>query len=359
MNEPALRLLLDRLAAAAGVIVFLPLLATTTSVADAAGGEQVCVDDSQTDGACPDASQALSNFQDQWVDLAECPVVAVASDGVAGDAGQCCYTVQIDCADTGWGYSDKGVGGGCMGRPFVEEGRVVAASVQPRAARVRGPLPTLAGLDASRRARLTEFWLRVGLAEHASIAEFHRVALELIRFGAPTELLARAQLAAVDEARHARRCFLLASAYAGVALEAGPLPIAAHVVLAPDLVALATATARDGCVAETCSVWLYRSLGQRAQDPAVKRVIEGVVRDETRHAELAWATLRWAISRGGRDVRDAAWQALSTPPPNIGDQVADDPLLAAHGWAPGQVQDAITMDVWRRLVLPLGHQLCA
>jgi hypothetical protein len=264
--------------------------------------------------------------------------------------------VQLECADSGWGYSE---GYGCMGRPFLEEGRVVAAAVLPRAGRVRGPLPNLSGLDPPRRAQLAQFWVRVGLAEHASIAEFHRIALELMRFGAPTALMARAQLAAVDEARHARRCFDLASAYAGQLLEPGPLPIAATVVLAPDLSALANATARDGCVAETCSAWLFDTLGRRARDPAVKRVIEGVVRDETRHAELAWATLRWAISRGGRDVRDAAWQALAAPPPAIAVPGADDLILAAHGWAPGPVQDAITLDVWRRLVLPLGHQLCA
>ena len=53
-------------------------------------------------------------------------------------------------------------------------------------------------------AALASHFLSVGLSEHASIASFSRVVLELMQFGAPAELLDRTLVAAQDEIRHAQ-----------------------------------------------------------------------------------------------------------------------------------------------------------
>ena len=56
-------------------------------------------------------------------------------------------------------------------------------------------------------AALASHFLSVGLSEHASIASFSRVVLELMQFGAPAELLDRTLVAAQDEIRHAQMAF--------------------------------------------------------------------------------------------------------------------------------------------------------
>jgi hypothetical protein len=304
---------------------------------------------------CPSAAEALAHFTDPNDGTTDrsCTITAVIGEGEL-DGDLCCYDVIQDCPEPKY---DQNFGYGCMGRPLVQEGRVVLAAVRDGGGRT--PLaPRVEGLSEKQRAELARFWLRVALAEHASIAEFHRVALDLMLHGAPAGLLAKAQVAAVDEARHARRCFAMASAYAGRPLEAGPLPLGANVSLAVDLATLARVTLRGGCVGETCSTWLYARLGERAKDPAARRVMEGIVRDETRHAELAWAILRWAIDQGGDAVREACRVELDVLPPVAGTPPCqDDDTLAAHGWAPAQVQDRIVMDAWKHVVRPLAERL--
>ncbi len=360
MAHPDLQPFLRRLATAAG-IASIPLLG---ALAEEVTQKTVCAPLDDTGGACPSPVDALMAFQDPdgWGSSApDCAVTAVLADAARVGA-DCCYTVQVECptVDPEYPYETLGVTG-CMGRPFLAEGEAVVATLLSRPLRPGGVGPDLSGLDLDDRHRLAQFWIGVALAEHASVAEFHRVCLELLRHGAPTALLARAHAAIVDETRHARRCFALASAFAARTLEPGPVPLPSRVALADDLAGLAHVTARDGCVAETCSAWLYGRLLVRATDPAVRQVIAGVVRDETRHAELAWATLRWALATGGPAAREAAQAALAHPPPTAPDRgEADVARLAAFGWAPASRQNAATEEAWRRVVLPMGTAvLCA
>ncbi len=242
-----------------------------------------------------------------------------------------------------------------MGRPLRQGGLIL----RPAVCRRPGPtLPLAKGLAPWRRDVLTTFWTEIAIAEHASIAEFHRAALELLRFGAPDSLVAGAQRAAMDEARHARRAFELASAYAGEQISAGPLSLPAHVSLAGSLAELAATTLADGCGAETCSVWLYTRLARQVDDPLVRAVMEGIVRDEARHAALAWEVVRWAISEGGREVTDAVEAELEAGPPRpISPAAPEDPELRRHGWAPEAEQDAIVWESWRQVVRPVGREL--
>jgi len=68
-----------------------------------------------------------------------------------------------------------------------------------------------------------------------------------------------------------------------------------------------------------------------------------IVRDETRHAELAWATVRWALDTGGAPVRCALEAALDArAPAAVTAEILEDVVLAGHGWAPAPVQDEAT-----------------
>jgi hypothetical protein len=86
--------------------------------------------------------------------------------------------------------------------------------------------------------------------------------------------------------------------------------------IARDLAELATWTARDGAIGETMAAWLAGQALEGSADPAVRAVLERIVRDETEHAELAWATLRWALAQGGAPVQaaiEAVFASLGAP----------------------------------------------
>lgn len=346
---------LQRLATAAG-LASIPLIGLGLSA------EPVTVCEPVAEGRteCLSPEDALARFADpeDWGAEQECPVIAVTGSSpidTTTDPATCCYDVQIDCSvDTGYRTD------GCMGRPFHQDGQAIVAGIRRRTRPWAGRPPSLDGLDPDRRATLARFWTAVALAEHASVAEFHRVCLDLARHGAPDALVSRAQRAAIDEARHARRCFALASAYAGEALEPAALPLGDSVALAKDLATLAVSTWREGCLAETCSAWLYAALGDRSQDPVVRATLDMIVRDETRHAELAWATVRWALDTGGVPVRRALEAALNArAPAAVTEELLDDVVLAGHGWAPAPVQDEATGYALAHIARPLLRALLA
>lgn len=209
-------------------------------------------------------------------------------------------------------------GKGCVvGRPMRQDDVIQVASVQASASPspwVDGDHPNLAGLSVEDRGALASFWLLSALFEHASIGSFSAFTLDLIAHGAPPALLARAQDSAADEIRHARACFTLASAFAGEVLSPGAL--AGRPDAAASLADLAEAVARDAAINETFAAVQAAEQLARTTDPVVRRVLATIVADEARHAELAWSTLRWALSVGGDAVRErlgAVFSDVSVP----------------------------------------------
>jgi hypothetical protein len=75
------------------------------------------------------------------------------------------------------------------------------------------------------RATQAEHWTKLGQMEHASIAAFARLQLQLLALGAPPDLVQACNQALIDETAHTRLCFGLASAYAGRGIGPGPLDV--------------------------------------------------------------------------------------------------------------------------------------
>lgn len=200
------------------------------------------------------------------------------------------------------------------GRPLTHEGRAHVASLRPGRgdwADATAPAPRPDDLDPASRAEVGAFWLRSALLEHASVASFGRFALDLLRLGAPADLVARAHAAALDEVGHARDAFRLAGAFLGREVHPGPLagPWAAAT---PDREAFAEAVAREGCVGETLAALDAAARLDGARDPAVRDVLQRVVREESAHAALAWDTLAWLLADdAGGGVRDRVAAALA------------------------------------------------
>ncbi len=217
------------------------------------------------------------------------PTVTHAQRAKRPDA--CCFT----------GSSPSG-----PGRLLRVEGNVTRAPFTARADWLDdAATPDVSGLDAKARAALAQKWRNDAALEHASVGAFALVALRLLAYGAPADLVAGCHHAALDEVKHAAACYALATAYAGEPVGPGALVAARGMEIAMPLDAFAVETLVDGCVGELVASLEARDAAARATDPVVAAILERIADDEERHAELAWKMLAWACSAGGERVLDA------------------------------------------------------
>jgi len=175
--------------------------------------------------------------------------------------------VDIDCATCA-----KGVGR-------------VPAGLAPAAA-PRAPSP------------IGRYFAAVAHLEAAAVHAFDRLHRELAASGAPAALLRGAERARRDEVRHAART-------ARVARRFGGAPVTPRVDEVADrpLAAVAVENAVEGCVRETYGALVATFQAENAADPEIARVMRSIARDETRHAALSWAILRWAAPRLDAEAR--------------------------------------------------------
>ena len=189
--------------------------------------------------------------------------------------------------------------GACCGRPLIVAGESRLAGVEPRADWLALETLSIRGAAAPDRAfreRIASEWREDARMEHASIASFARFTLELLAFGADSELVALAQRAALDEVEHARLCFALAEGFDGRALGPAPLELT-DVQPAATLRAAARAAFVEGGNGETQAALLARAALARATDPAARVALERIADDEARHAELAYRFVSLALRR--------------------------------------------------------------
>ncbi len=204
--------------------------------------------------------------------------------------GMCCYTTEPQCL---------------VGRPFVVAGEQRLA---PAAARGDWGSHVLAmdeaEIDSATREQLHAVWLDDARQEHASVAAFAQLTLQLLALGAPPELLAASQVAGADEVRHAQGCFALASRFGSGLVGPGPLPVNGALD-SIDLVSVAVATFEEGCVGETVAALLATEMRGHARDTQVVTLLNAIAEEEAQHAELAWSIVRWAVQLGGDNVKSA------------------------------------------------------
>lgn len=262
-------------------------------------------------------------------DLAgHCEAATCTSDADC-EAGQLCARYFYNCAP-GWACTtsnnscagpedclpteDCGLVDGaftCTGKGICGTGRPFLVDDAPRLAELRFgdaawsepgcPRPTLFPEGSIERERLAARWAEIGLMEHASIAAFARFALELLALGAPPGLIEETQQALADETRHARVAFALASSYAGQAIGPGPLSICGALSPTIEPLALLRTVFLEGCVGETVAALEAAEGAAHCEDAVVARVLEGIAGDESRHAALAWVSVRWLLDQTGEE----------------------------------------------------------
>jgi len=180
--------------------------------------------------------------------------------------------------------------------------------------------------EATRRA-IVLYWTRAARMEHASVAAFSRFSLQLLAVGAPPSLIEEAHRAALDEIKHAELCFSLATTYAGYSIGPGPLPVDQRALTDWDLPSIAVSTVEEGCVGETIAAIEAEAAAELTEDEAVRAVQRRIFEDESRHAELAWRFVRWAVQGGGAPVRTAIREAFERTMNRFG---AAGPLESIH-----------------------------
>lgn len=221
----------------------------------------------------------------------------------------------------------------CCGRPMMVDGAPRAAEMVPASSWVASPSDLVAGLDAATRSALASAWREDGRMEHASVASFARFTMELLAMGAPPELLADAQRAALDEVDHARLCLDLAATLDGATAGPGALdPSGALDGLS------AEKSVRDaiveGCVGETVAALVAQAQLARATHPQARAVLERIAADEERHAALAWRFVAWAMTARPelRPVVERTFaDALLRPVPVLAEVAVDAPAWRAWG----------------------------
>jgi hypothetical protein len=280
-----------------------------------------------------------------------------------------CQTPQDTCskgADCVGGFCDAGSGvfscvmGGCViGRPFLVEGSERIAPVQTRRDWCDDRDLPVAGLALDLRQRVGAAWERIGQMEHASVAAFARFALQLLSLGAPPELVEGATRAMADETRHARLAFGLASRYAGRALGPGPLDVQRSLDDA-SLLDVVRLVVREGCIGETAAALEAREAAEHAVEPQLAELLRAVAEDETRHAELAWRFVAWALQQAPGQVAEVVEQELRqrTPPSTVAHELsATELVLLDHGVLPEALRLRVQNAARREVIGPCAAAL--
>ena len=201
---------------------------------------------------------------------------------------------------------------------------------------------TTTPLSDDERAALAAHWTREAAFEHASIASFAQLTLDLLSVGAPPDLLEATQQATLDEIEHARITFALATAYG--ARPVGPAALAVMPGASRTLVSLARSTFIDACVGESLASAALADASRRAADPVVASLLATMSSDEERHAELAWRIVAWALRTGGAEVARALDEAM--------DEIATELVSLTHAVATPSADSELRATVLREIVLP-------
>lgn len=228
-------------------------------------------------------------------------VVEIKGEGRRELAGQalveaCCYPAEVTDGDSNC----------VVGRPYWDGGVQRQAPVLASAA--------VAGASHPERAAA---WTLAGAGEHASVAAFARLSLQLMALGAPTSLLHDVHQAALEEVKHAEQCWELARLFGGAELAPGAFPFETSPNTSITLAELAAAAVREGCLAETLGAHVLSVAAEHAPEPAVRAALIAMAAEEARHAVLSFRIVAWALRSGDASVHASVRASFAAPWPSV------------------------------------------
>ena len=196
---------------------------------------------------------------------------------------ECCYTVQ-----------SVGVSCVAVGRPFFVDGekRVAPLSAMDSWVSQRS---TSFEMDAELRKEVIAHWKKAAQEEHASIASFSRLTMQLMSIGAPPALISSSIRAQGDELSHAKACLHVVSLLSGTAYGFDSLEIAGHTTKEPTKRQVLMDSIIEGCVNETLAAAEAAYLAENAVHPKIRKVLAAIAKDEEQHAALGWGIVAWIL----------------------------------------------------------------
>ncbi len=217
------------------------------------------------------------------------------------------------------------------GRQLRKRGKLLLPPVEPGGGWAK--LGLNAALPSGVRSAVAARWRENGRTEHASVAAFARLTLDLMALGAPPELIHDANRDARDEIRHAELCFSLAKAIDGQDASPGPFPepqsartLSSNRTLA--LAELAVDSLIEGALHEGLSARIIARLAQRCEEPGTRALLQELAVDESRHSAHGWKVVDWCLAEGGAPVAHALRGALAGLPEH---PATDQPEAAKDG----------------------------
>jgi len=173
------------------------------------------------------------------------------------------------------------------------------------------------------REGLAAQWRENASKEHASIAAFAHLTLDLMAVGAPAQLVKAAQEAASDECRHAELAYSIAASIDGRLESPAPFPDAfARRALSPKrdiaLAQIAVDALADGALNEGIAARILARLSKRAETRELRELVTAIAADEARHAKGSWDVVAWCLAEGGITVARALEEARITMPERLG-----------------------------------------
>jgi hypothetical protein len=177
------------------------------------------------------------------------------------------------------------------------------------------------------KTRAGAYFAQMAHEESASVHAFRCMKQELLRFGAPVDLVNAATRAEREEIVHARLMSRHARAFGGVGV-----PARTKKTVQRSLEAMAIENAVEGCVNETFGALLMTWQAQHAASPDLRNTLARIARDETGHAALSQAVASWAESQLGERARMRVQRARARAVEKLRTQAARSPITHENKW---------------------------
>jgi len=212
------------------------------------------------------------------------------------------------------------------------------------------------GLNREEMAVLASEWTASALGEHASVASFSRFSIELMATQAPPNLLKLASQAAMDEIRHAQVSFSIASVFQGMPVGPGPFP-AHDTSVTNDLASVISRVLKEAVIGESIAAVVASRKAELAEG-SIKEALSTIAREEATHADLAMATLQWALSVDPEGIRELIRNALpQSCDPALPERPEDFGSLARYGVLDAEAEKWVRAEAMETRVAPRLRQL--
>ena len=325
---------------------------SSSSSGSARGGETNNGDPSTSSGGpavYSDCGPLKNDAQELDPNLCEPQLVSQTSYSPYSKCGEtvCQWSVTIPCGDSDAGVTDAGDGGSSTNDCLdictktmpanASSGSHFCSSRTDGTTRyiscggcgVGRPPSGFVAKDVDAPTEEGAWLAKMAQLEAASVEAFDALHDDLVAHGAPDSLLHLVRIAAADEVRHARLAREQAERRGAFVPE-----VDLRVPRGRSLEELAVENAREGCIEETFGAVLARIQAERATDPDLRTMLEGIAHDELGHAFLSWRIAEWLDGRIADEARDRVRQARMEKLASLRREVPDEARVALDAIAP-------------------------